>query len=199
MTLLELLVVMVILAMVSGLLVQGMGTALVTYERVQRSQQDAMRPELAYAWLRQTLQGAQAELDEMRQFKGNDQQLSGYTHQPLIGDSGQVHPFSWTLEQNDDDRLQLVYRQPGITWPVLTWPTASQGHFVYWTFNHGQPVSSWPFYADNKEPEADGRMPSTVLLEITEPDLPVQRWHVVLPGRSFPRGDYRDIIPTATP
>ena len=68
MTLLELLVVMVILAMVSGLLVQGMGTALVTYERVQHQQQQSMAPTLAYSWLRYSLQGAQAELDEPRQF-----------------------------------------------------------------------------------------------------------------------------------
>lgn len=191
MTLLELLVVMVILAMVSALLVQGMGTALVTYERVQRSQQNAMQPELAYSWLRQTLQGAQAELDKPRQFHGNSQQLAGYTHQPLVGESGEVQAFSWVLEQTDD-QLQLVYRQPGLEWPVLRWPEGSEGRFVYRALS-GAPVNNWPHYAQDEEPQADGRMPGAVLLEITPPNSQPTRWHTALPGRSFPRPDYRDI------
>ena len=86
---------MVILAMVSALLVQGMGSALITYERVQRQQQLSMQPTLAYQWLETTLSGAQAELDEPRHFVGTAKQLSGYTHRPLIGESGQVAAFTW--------------------------------------------------------------------------------------------------------
>lgn len=192
MTLLELLVVMVILAMVSGLLVQGMGTALVTYERVQRSQQNAMRPELAYAWLRQTLQGAQAELDEPRQFGGNENSLSGYSHRPLVGESGQVLPFSWSLEQDDAQNLWLLYRQPGLEWPVQHWPAGSEARFVYRSAN-GASVGNWPHYDQDEKPEPDGRMPVAVLLEVVPPNSPAVRWHTALPGRTFPRPDYRDL------
>lgn len=191
MTLLELLVVMVILALVSSLLVQGIGTALVTYERVQHQQQQSMEPTLAYSWLKSSLQGAQAELDEPRQFSGTSEHLLGYTHQSLMGESGQVHAFSWHLEYNQHEQLQLVYRQPNIEWPVLTWPKNSQASFVYLT-TKGKPVKHWPYYG-NKQAQADGRMPSAVILEITEPGLPTQRWYTYLSGRQFPRPDYRSM------
>lgn len=191
MTLLELLVVMVILGMVSALLVQGMGTALVTYERVQHQQQQSMEPTLAYSWLKSSLLGAQAEPDAQRQFSGDSQQLSGYTHRPLVGDTGIVQSFSWQLVSNDQQQLQLIYQQPGVNWPVLIWPKGTKAQFFYRSLS-GELVSDWPHY-ENEEPEADGRMPSALLLEITEPDKPLQRWYTFMPGRPFPRGDFRDI------
>lgn len=190
MTLLELLVVMVILAMVSALLVQGMGTALVTYERVQRSQQNAMQPELAYGWLRQTLQGAQAELHLARQFTGNEHSLKGMTHQPLIGTPGQMRPFEWQLAQGLQGKLELSYRQPNIKWPVLAWPAGTTGRFVYRTLK-GAAVTQWPTLPDDVD-EPDGRMPTAILLEITPPHSDMERWYITMPGRNFPRGDYRD-------
>lgn len=203
MTLLELLVVMVILAMVSALLVQGMGSALVTYERVQRQQQQSMEPTLAYGWLAQTLTGAQAELDEPRQFSGSDSQLSGYTHSPLIGQSGQVSAFSWQLKVTEQNELQLWYRQPkaqgqDIHWQILSWPAGSQGRFVYRTLEGG-PSDHWPNFPEEQslslpgyETKPDGRMPSVLYMEITQPHEPAQRWYIALPGRTFPRSDYRD-------
>ncbi|MGB5855881.1 MAG: type II secretion system protein [Oceanisphaera sp.] len=203
MTLLELLVVMVILAMVSALLVQGMGSALITYERVQRQQQQSMQPTLAYSWLAQTLSGAQAELDEPRQFSGTNNQFSGYTHRPLIGQSGQVSAFSWQLKVTKRNQLQLWYRQSkvnghDILWQVLSWPAGSQGRFVYRTLEGG-PSNHWPSLRAQQtltvpayQTKPDGRMPDILFMEITEPGASPQRWYISLPGRAFPRNDYRD-------
>lgn len=195
MTLLELLVVMVILAMVSALLVQGMGSALVTYERVQRQQQQSMQPTLAYRWFEQTLIGTQAELDKPRRFTGSSHTLSGYTHQPLIGESGQVSAFRWQLKTNAKQELELWYHQPyvkgdEVNWLILTWPAGSTGNFKYRGFD-GNPASTWPAEPDNPM-QQDGRIPSALFMEISLVDQPAQRWYMQLPGRPFPRSDYRD-------
>lgn len=194
MTLLELLVVMVILAMVSTLLVQGMGSALVTYERVQRQQQQSMQPTLAYQWFSQTLTGLQAELDEPRFFSGNEHTLSGYTHRPLVGLPGQVSAFSWQLKQNEQRELELWYQQPAlasqeVNWKILTWPPGTTGQFVYRALDGGATLS-WPATTD--QAIAKGTIPSVLFMEIRPTEGEALRWYISLPGRTWPRNDYRD-------
>ncbi len=193
MTLLELLVVMTLLALVTSLLMQGFGTALSTYERVQRRQSEGMPLELGYRWFTQTLAGAQAELDPPRHFKGDTAQFTGTTHTPLLGNNGQVSFFSWQLSEAADGKLQLTYSQPGeVKWAVASWPAGSRGRFLYRSLQ-GAPVEQWPGSASGgSTPPADGRLPGAILLEITPTDGPPIRWYVNLPGRTFPRPDYRD-------
>ncbi len=192
MTLLELLVAMSILAMVGALLMQGFGTALGTYERVQRRQNEGIPFELGYRWFSETLSGAQAELDEPRQFNGDDRQLAGVTHRPLVGGDGQVSFFSWSLQYADAGELQLIYQQPGIDWLVATWPAGSTARFVYRAAN-GAAVEQWP-PPDGVSQAAprSGQIPSAILLEVTLADASPVRWYANLPGRTFPRPDYRD-------
>lgn len=190
MTLLELLVTMTLLALVASLLVQGFGNALGTYERVQRKQSLGMPLELGYRWFNETLSGAQAELDRPRQFHGDARSLSGTTHRPLLGTSGQTSFFAWRLETADDGSLQLRYSQPDqLDWLIASWPPGSQGRFVYRSLQ-GAPVDHWP---DIEPAQADGRIPGAILLEVTPPGAPPLRWYANLPGRPFPRPDYRDL------
>jgi general secretion pathway protein J len=193
MTLLELLVVMTLLALVTSLLMQGFATALSTYERVQRRQNEGMPLELGYGWFTQTVSGAQAEIDPPRHFKGDAEQFAGTTHNPLLGSNGQVSFFSWQLSEAQDGKLQLTYSQPGkVEWVVANWPPGSRGRFIYRS-QQGSPVEQWPDSASNATiTPADGRLPSAILLEITPIDGPPIRWYANLPGRPFPRPDYRD-------
>ena len=192
MTLLELLVVMTLLALVTSLLMQGFGTALGTYERVQRRQSEGMPLELGYRWLSETLAGAQAELDPPRHFKGDAHQLAGTTHRPLLGGNGQVSFFSWQLNATDQGRLQLSYSQPGqVEWAIASWPAGSEGRFIYRTLD-GAPAEQWPHAQNGASSGADGSLPGAILLEITPIDGPPIRWYANLPGRTFPRADYRD-------
>jgi len=191
MTLLELLVAMAILAMVGALLMQGFGTALGTYERVQRRQSEGMPYELGYRWFSETLSGAQAELDEPRQFHGDTQQLAGVTHRPLMGESGQVSFFGWRLQQAVEGELQLSYHQPGVDWLVASWPPGSVGRFVYRAAN-GAAVDQWPPQKESAAESASGQIPGAILLEITPIGSASVRWYASLPGRTFPRPDYRD-------
>lgn len=193
MTLLELLVAMTILAMVGALIMQGFGTALSTYERVQRRQSEGMPYELGYRWFSETLSGSQAELDEPRQFRGDSQQLGGVTHRPLLGDSGQVSFFSWRLQYADSGELQLSYHQPGgVDWLVASWPPGSVARFVYRAAN-GAAVEQWPPPEGfSRTAPGGGQIPGAILLEVTLNDSPPVRWYAGLPGRAFPRPDYRD-------
>lgn len=193
MTLLELLVVMTLLALVGSLLMQGFGTALSTYERVQRRQNEGVLLELGYRWFSDTLAGTQAELDPPRQFKGDSQRLAGVTHRPLLGIPGQVSLFTWQLETAEDGRLQLTYSQPDqLKWPIATWPAGTQGKFIYRTMK-GAATDHWPDGDERMSAPVDGRIPGAILLQIDPPGMPTLRWYVNLPGRIFPRPDYRDL------
>ena len=192
MTLLELLVVMTLLAIVSSLLMQGFTSALSTYERVQRRQTEGMPLELGYRWLADTLAGTQAELDPPRQFKGDAQSLTGITQRPLLGMSGQVSAFSWQLSNSPDGQLQLIYGQPEqVQWLIAKWPPGSQGKFIYRSLE-GEPIDHLPYAQEQTAPPIDGRIPRTILLEVTPSNAPPLRWYFNLPGRPFPRADYRD-------
>lgn len=193
MTLLELLVVMTVLALVTSLLMQGFGTALSTYERVQRRQSEGLLLDLGYRWFAQTLSGAQAELDAPRYFHGDAQGLGGITHRPLLGGNGQVSFFSWQLSETRNGELQLVYSQPnGVEWTIHRWPIGSRGRFIYRTAN-GSATEQWPPPPnDSLSSSGDGSIPSAIALEITPSNGPIQRWYANLPGRTYPRPDYRD-------
>jgi general secretion pathway protein J len=193
MTLLELLVVMTILALVTSLLMQGFGTALSTYERVQRRQSEGMPLELGYRWFSETLAGTQAELDTPRHFSGDAQRLGGVTHQPLQGGNGQVSFFSWQLSEAETGELKLSYSQPnGIDWEIVRWPAGSRGRFIYRAPN-GAAAERWPLPSDQSvQTTSDGSIPGAIALEVTPADGPTLRWYANLPGRSYPRLDYRD-------
>jgi len=192
MTLLELLVVMTILALVTSLLMQGFGTALSTYERVQRRQSEGMPLELGYRWFSETLSGTQAELDAPRHFRGDAQRLGGVTHQPLQGSNGQVSFFSWQLSETEEGELKLSYSQPnGIDWEIARWPVGSRGRFIYRAPN-GAAAEQWPLPSGTATQAGDGSIPGAIALEITPRDAPTLRWYANLPGRTFPRLDYRD-------
>lgn len=193
MTLLELLVVMTLLALVGSLLMQGFGTALSTYERVQRRQNEGVLLELSYRWFSDTVAGTQAELDPPRQFRGDSQMLTGVTHRPLLGTPGQVSFFTWQLQAAEDGRLQLIYSQPDqIKWLVATWPAGTQGKFIFRSLK-GAGTDHWPDSDERMSAPVDGRIPGAILLQIDPPGMPTLRWYVNLPGRPFPRPDYRDL------
>lgn len=192
MTLIELLVVMVLLAVVSTLLVQGLGTGLATYERVQRRQFEGQPAMLASAWFSASLKGMEAALDSPRQFSGTANQVSGFSHQPLLGQGGEVQPLQWQLVNEDDGRLALRYHQQQWHWTLQRWPAGSEGRFVYYPVR-GEAQSQWPVPQNPAPTRPEGDIPAAVMLEVTPPGQPPERWFVQLPGRTYPRGDYRDL------
>lgn len=192
MTLLELLVVMVLLAVISTLLMQGLSVALSTYEKVQRRQYEGVPRMLASSWFVQSVAAMEARLDADSQFKGNASSMSGMSHSALVSRNGQVLPVTWRINQMPDGRFALQYEQPGIVWTLAQWPAGTKAQFLY-RDHDGAPQTLWPPSEKQISLVPSGRVPSAVLLEVTPPSRPPLRWYVSLSGRELPRMDYRDL------
>ena len=191
-TLLELLVVMVLLAVISTMLMQGLSVALSTYEKVQRRQYEGVPYMLASSWFVQSVAGMEAQLDVGRQFKGNASSMSGISHSALVGRNGQVQPIEWRISQMPDGSVALQYQQLGIAWTLARWPEGTKAHFFY-REQDGSPQKQWPPPEPWVSAVPDGRLPSAVLFEVMPPSRPPLRWYVFLSGRRLPRIDYRDL------
>ncbi len=192
MTLLELLVVMVLLAVISTLLMQGLAVALSTYEKVQRRQYEGVPRMLASSWFVQSVAATEARLDADSQFKGNASSMSGMSHSALVSRNGQIQPVAWRINQMPDGRVALQYEQPGIVWILAQWPAGTKAQFLY-RDHDGTPQTLWPPSEKLASLVPDGRIPSAVLLEVAPPSRPSLRWYVSLTGRRLPRMDYRDL------
>lgn len=192
MTLLELLVVMVLLAVISTLLMQGLSVTLSTYEKIQRRQYEGVPRMLASSWFVQSVAAMEARLDVDSQFKGNASSMSGMSHSALVSRNGQILPVTWRINQMPDGRVSLQYEQPGIAWTLAKWPAGTKAQFLY-RDHDGTPQRLWPPSEKLASLVPDGRVPSAVLLEVTAPSHPPLRWYVSLTGRRLPRMDYRDL------
>lgn len=192
MTLIELLVVMVLLAVVSTLLMQGLSASLATYERVQRRNYAGLPQMLAMRWFSGSVSALQAELDAPRQTVGDGTSLQGFSQQPLIGQSGEVQPIRWQLVTGKEGAVTLEYVQQGWHFTLLHWPVGTEAHFFY-RDEAGGGHEQWP-PAQNPAPlKPEGHIPSAVLLEVNVPGQPLLRWYVALTGRIYPRPDYREL------
>ncbi|EKP0280163.1 type II secretion system protein [Aeromonas bestiarum] len=191
-TLLELLVVMVMLAVISTLLMQGLSVALSTYDKVRQRQYEGVPRMLASSWYIESVAGIEAQLDAERQFKGDASSMSGISHSALVSRNGQVQPMGWRISQMPDGSVGLQYQQPGIAWTVARWPAGAKAHFVY-RDHDGTPQKQWPPPDKLISLVPDGRVPSAVLFEVTFPSRPPLHWYVSILGRRLPRYDYRDL------
>jgi general secretion pathway protein J len=191
-TLLELLVVMVLLAVLSTLLMQGLSVALSIYTKVQHRQYEGVPRLLASSWFVESVAGIEAQLDAERQFTGDASKMSGISHSALVGRNGQVQFIVWQINQMSDGTVGLQYQQPGISWTVARWPAGAKAQFIY-RDHDGTPHKQWPQRDRLASLVPDGRVPSAVLFEVILPSSPPVRWYVSILGRHLPRYDYRDL------
>jgi len=140
-TLIEMLVVLIIVAMVVTLIVQGFGYTLGLYQRVVRSQNNAYQQVFTYHWLTSSLQVQVAMRPKDRGLEGDSSHLSTYSFRPLLAPQGLKTLIRWELKSNTNE-LVLSYVEGQIQFPVYRWPYAS-GQFEYLT-ETGQWVGRWP-------------------------------------------------------
>ena len=141
-TLLEVLVVLVLAAMISGILFQAYDLTL----RLNRqfgveyfaSQQGVMLAD----WVRQSLQGLQPDYpDGPRKFKGEAKKLSGVTTSTLVADFGVPAAVAGDLTYDSgNDETALRSGPDGA--PLFSWP-GTAGRFVYLDAK-GEAHDSWP-------------------------------------------------------
>ncbi len=123
-TLVEMLVVLLIVGMVSGLLFDGAAQLIGMQARLER-QLISLRGEAMHAdWLRQVVQGLQPDYADGKQiFKGSPRGFSGLTSNALSSGYGALQPFEVTLTHDRaSNRMVLRYGSGSNTSVLLSWP-----------------------------------------------------------------------------
>ncbi len=124
-TLVEMLVVFVLLALVSTLLFQGTGFFANRYETVQRLHREGSTTGLQQHWFISTVQALVPYGKEVRRFRGNASSFEGVTLQPLAAEPGMPAGTRWYIDEREGVQT-VVYREErgpyagGVEWPVMT-------------------------------------------------------------------------------
>lgn len=131
-TLIEVLVVLILVALVSGILFQALERAYRLQNRFGTELFKVQQGQMAADWYRQTVQGLYPDQPEgPNMFRGKDQEFSGLSSNPLGDSYGTPTPISWKIINGQEDgTTELVYVEDKKQTPVLTW-RASQARFVY--------------------------------------------------------------------
>lgn len=143
-TLLETLVALVITALASVLIMQGVSHALSLRERVIELTQYQREDGLRRGWFQDTVSSLVADLEriESNRFIGGPGGFAGLTLSPLQGKAGVPTSVRWFLER-EDDIVYLHYQEPGVgPQRVWAWRTEEAG-FRYYSPDQGWSLE-WP-------------------------------------------------------
>ena len=110
MTLLEMLVVFVLVALLSVLVVQGAGFFLGSYQAIVRANHGVARDALQWRWFAASVRGMVASQLAARRFQGAPDALEGLTLQPVVGEPGLPVKVRWMLRESTSGAV-LVYRE----------------------------------------------------------------------------------------
>lgn len=143
-TLVEMLVVLMIVAMVSGILFQALERAYRLQERFGAELFNAQQGQMAADWYRQTVQGLHPDYHDGRnKFQGKSMEFSGLTSNPLSGEYGVPTPIIWKIRNNRQyGSTELVYLEEKQETPILVWHGAG-ARFIYFD-DKQSPHDVWP-------------------------------------------------------
>ena len=151
-TLVELLVVFVLLALVSTLLFQGLGFFAAKYDTVQRWRAQGTDATLQQNWFVSTIRGLAPYGREVRRFSGNAASFAGITLQPLAGEPGMPLTARWSIEAGEGAEA-IVYEEASMSgvdsvrWTILT-PGETGLQFRY-ADSQGRWRDRWPIDAES--------------------------------------------------
>lgn len=120
-TIVEMLVVFVFAAMLSVLVIQGVGFFLAGYDRVAGANQDARNAVLQRTWFATTVRGMVASRHLERRFKGDPRAFECQTLEALSAESGLPVKVRWSL-RDAEEGVALAYEEAAneVDWTVLT-------------------------------------------------------------------------------
>ena len=143
-TLLEILVVLVLTSLITGILIQGLQQVyrLQTHFGAEmfNAQQGAMRID----WFRSSVNGIMPDYaDGKNIFKGESRRLQGQTTAPLNGPDGALVPFLWRIDFDAKTGAMALYSaEDRDASAILSW-SGSEGRFLY-VDAIGQNHELWP-------------------------------------------------------
>ena len=160
-TLLEILVVLVLTGLISGILLQGLQQVFFLQRHFGvetfQSQQGLMRTE----WFRGCINGLIPDHDDgTRKFRGTGRRLTGITTTPLVALDGVVMSFELRLEFNPvTGETGVLYGSDNDAPLILSWLGAN-GRFSYQD-RDGVAHEEWPPFLGKKWPQ----LPAAILLD----------------------------------
>jgi len=142
-TLIEVLVVLIIVGITSGVLFQALEQAYRLQDRFGLELFKVQQCQMAADWYRQTIQGLHPDYPDGRNlFHGEDREFSGLSSNPL-DEYGAPTPITWKIRNNrQNGTTELVYIEEKRETPVLTW-RGNQARFIYLD-EQQTPHDSWP-------------------------------------------------------
>ena len=143
-TLIEMLVVLIIVGMISGILFQALERAYRLQNRFGMELIDAQQGQMVADWYRQTVQGLYPDYaGGAHSFQGKEQEFSGLTSNPLSENYGAPTAIAWKIiSHRKNDVIELVYIEGQKEMPIMSW-RGSSARFVY--FDEEQtPHDVWP-------------------------------------------------------
>ncbi len=189
-TLVEMLVVLLIVGLLSGLLFDGAAQLMGMQARLNGQLKSLRGETLRADWLRQVVQGLQPDYPDGTQiFKGSPRGFSGLTSNPLSGDYGALQAFAVTVARDAATNSMLLRYESGSSASILL-----SGSGDLWRLRYidgsGQMHEDWP-------PPA-GRWPQLPAAITLELEADGQPWLIAAapfgPARSIPRS--RDMLGT---
>lgn len=143
-TLVEMLVVLLIAGMASGLLFEAAAQLMGMQARLERQLTRLRGDGLRADWLRQVVQGLQPDYADGKEiFKGSPRGFSGLTTNPLSAGYSASQPFAVTLTHDAaQNRMLLGYGSGSSASVLLSWP-GDQGRLRYLD-DRGEAREDWP-------------------------------------------------------
>ena len=160
-TLLEILVVLVLTSLVTGILLQGLQQVYRLQSHfgaeIFHAQHGAMRID----WFRGSINGIMPDHDDGKmRFKGESRRMSGLTMAPLDAPDGALVPFVWRIDFDSKIGEMALYAGDGTEAQlVLNWP-GNEGRLLYLD-GEGNSHEFWPPFSGRLP-----QVPSMILLEM---------------------------------
>lgn len=143
-TLIEVLVVLIIVGMLSGVLFQALERAYRLQERFGTELFKVQQGQMATDWYRQSIQGLYPDYpDGNHLFRGNEKEFSGLSSNPLSDDYGAPTAIQWKIKHNQPNGSnELVYIDHQRETTLLSW-RGNSARFIYLDEQQA-PHESWP-------------------------------------------------------
>ena len=150
-TLVEILVVLVIVSLVSGILFQAMGQVMHLQKKFGVELVHSQQGVMLLDWFQQSVEGLMPDYaDGKDKFVGSERRFSGLTTNPLAAENGVPTPLAWELAFDPDSgETRLLYGASRGAVPVISWQ-GNKGKFSYLDakgeFHEAwpPPLGSWP-------------------------------------------------------
>lgn len=131
-TLIEVLVVLIIVGMTSGVLYQALERAYRLQERFGIELFNEQQGRMAADWYRQSVQGLYPDFpDGQQKFHGDEHEFSGLSSNPLGIEYGAPAPIRWKIQRNPKGgAMELVYVDGDLETSIIRW-SGNKAQFIY--------------------------------------------------------------------